>query len=100
MELTGKQTRHLRSLGQRLSASVIIGREGLTDEVCRQISAELDRRELVKVRLPAGADRRALAAEAAAALGAALAGVVGRTALLYRPSAHTEDPVSLPEGSA
>jgi len=52
----------------------------------------LARRELVKVRLPAGAAvRREMAEALAGASSAAVVGVVGRTILLYRPNPNLDE---------
>jgi RNA-binding protein len=95
--LTGRQKRHLRSLAQRLDPMVWVGEAGLTDGTVRALDEALAAHELVKVRMHAPADKRALAAALAEAGGAVLAGLVGHTAILYR--AHPEDPkVELPRG--
>ncbi len=86
--LTGKQKRFLRGLGQRLEPSVVLGKSGMTPAIVAAVGEQLSRRELIKVRLPAGPGRarRASAEALAAAAEASCAGVVGRTALLYRPN--------------
>ena len=86
-ELSSKQKRHLRGLGQKLSSAVVVGKAGLFDGLLKQVSELLDQHELVKIRMPAGdpADRKNSAAEIASATGANLITVVGRNALLYRP---------------
>lgn len=88
IELTGKQKRFLRAAGQKLAATCIIGKAGLTDQILANIGRDLDRHELVKIRLPAcpPPERKALAAQVAERLGAACVGMIGRTALLYRPN--------------
>ena len=50
-ELTGKQRRHLRALGQRLAATLHVGVEGVSDAVVRQADAQLEAHELIKVRV-------------------------------------------------
>lgn len=85
-ELTGAARRQLRQAGKTLDASATVGKEGLTDGVVANISDLLDRRELLKVRLPAGAVRKTIAADLAAKTAAELITVVGRTCLLYRPN--------------
>ena len=84
MDLTGKQKRHLRGLGHSLAPATIIGKAGLSDQVVQQLSDHLDRAELIKIKLPAGPQRKSVAAEAAERLGAICIGIVGRTALLFR----------------
>ena len=85
-ELTGKQRRHLRALGQRLAATVQIGHDGVTDAVAAQVAAQLEVAELVKVRVSDNApeDRHDTAEALAQRTNAHLAQVLGRTALLYR----------------
>ncbi len=88
IKLTGKQNRYLRSQGQRLEATVVIGRAGLNDAIVDHIRKQLDLSELVKVRLTVGqgSGRREAAEEIAKITESACAGVVGRTLLLYRPN--------------
>jgi len=93
--LTGRQKRHLRSLAQRLEPVVWIGDAGLADGTVRALDEALTAHELVKVRMRAPEDKRALAAALAEASGATLAGLVGHTAILYR--ANRDDPkIELP----
>ena len=84
--VTGKQRRYLRALGQRLAATLHVGQEGVSEAVVRQAHALLEAHELVKVRMGDNApgDRHATAEALARRTGAALAQVLGRTALLYR----------------
>lgn len=91
LELTGKQKRHLKRLGQELTPAAAVGHGGVTDEVLCHLRGLLERQELIKVKLPAGDDRKTAAGDVAAAVGAALVGVVGRTALLYRPGQRLEE---------
>jgi len=91
-ELTGKQKKHLRGLGQLLEALVTVGKEGITPPVVKGISDLLDKRELIKVRLtgPSGAERKEVGPALAQATGSACIAVVGKTVLLYRPNSDLE----------
>lgn len=91
-ELTGPQRRYLRALGQRLGATLHVGHDGVSDAVVQQADAQLEARELIKVRVGDNApeDRHETAESLAGRTGAHLAQVIGRTALLYRP--RREDP--------
>lgn len=86
--LTGKQARYLRGLGHPLRPAVMIGRQELTDAVRTSLDESLTAHELVKVKIQEGCllDRRDIAGQLAAATGAAVAQVLGKTILLYRPS--------------
>jgi RNA-binding protein len=85
-ELSGKQRRHLRALGQRLAATVQVGHDGVTDALVAQVAAQLDALELVKVRVSENApeSRHDTADALARRTDAHLAQVLGRTVLLYR----------------
>jgi RNA-binding protein len=88
MNLTAKQKRFLRSRGQTLPAAFTVGKEGMTDAALRALSDLLGRQELLKVKMPAGSadDRQLMGDQLAQRTGAVCLGVVGRTALLYRPN--------------
>lgn len=86
-ELTSRQRSRLRSLAHGLDPVVQVGRAGVTAAVVREVDDALAARELVKVRLAGDRDERAaFAAALVDASGAALAGLIGRMAILYRPN--------------
>ena len=97
-QLTGKQRRHLRALGQRLAATLHVGHDGVSDAVVRQADAQLETHELIKVRVSENApdSRHDVANALAERASAQVAQVLGRTALLYRR--RSEEPtIVLPE---
>lgn len=96
--LTGKQRRYLRGLGQQLMATLHVGHEGVTDAVVAQADAQLSAHELIKIRVSENApeSRHEAAESLAAATGAELAQVIGRTALLYRRR-ETEPTIVFPD---
>lgn len=49
--ITGKQRSYLKSLANGIDPIVLIGKEGLTQNVIKQIDETLEARELVKVKL-------------------------------------------------
>ena len=77
-----------------------VGKAGVSEAFVAAVRELLDRQELIKVRIPAGPGkwRDALAGQIAESAGAVCAGVVGRTALLYRPNETLEpkDRIHLP----
>lgn len=98
MQLTGKQNRHLRGLGHHLKPIVMIGKEEVNDAVIAATNEALEAHELIKVKLQEGclSDRKNVAQALAEATGAAIAQVLGKNILLYRPS---KDPqIKLPKG--
>jgi RNA-binding protein len=58
MQLKTKQIAHLRGLAHSLSPVVMIGNQGLTDNVIKEIELSLNAHELIKVQV-AGDDRDA-----------------------------------------
>jgi RNA-binding protein len=92
MQLTGKATRYLRSLGHDLEPVVSIGKEGATKGVIGAIARALLDHELIKVRLhlESPIEPRDAGDLIAVNADAALVQVLGRTLLLYRP--HPEKP--------
>ncbi len=88
--LTGAQRTQLRSLGQTMPDTLLIGRDGASPAAVAQLDRELTKRELVKVRFSGGQDRHARAAlheTLAAATHSECVGAVGHTALFWRAEA-------------
>lgn len=89
MELTAKQRKRLRGLGHALEPVVHVGKGLVSDELAAQVGAALAVHELVKVRFVGGKrEKRELVDELVRRTGAAVAGIVGHVALLYRPHAE------------
>lgn len=90
--MNGRQRRHLRALGHALKPIVHLGHNGLTDALARQIDRALGDHELIKVRVleTAPCSRGEAALWIHATVGAAVAQIVGRNLLVYRPD--DEDP--------
>ena len=85
-ELTGRQRKHLRGLAHALEPLVHVGSAGVTDAVLHAVDAALSAHELMKVRLHEPLDKHADAEALAAGTHAALCGLVGHVAILYRPN--------------
>jgi len=86
--LTSKQRAQLRSMSNEMDTIFQIGKGGITDEVCRQISNALEARELIKLRV---LDNSEYSSTEAASLisgnvGADVVSVVGTRFVLYRES--------------
>lgn len=90
-DLTSKQRAHLRGLAHTLDPVVHVGKDGVSEGVVAAADEALAARELIKVRLAGDRDERPEEAEAiAAATDAAVAGLIGRIAILYRPHADPD----------
>ena len=88
MELTGRQIRQLRSMANRLEATIGVGKAGITDAVVRQTDSALEANELVKcsVQGTSGMDTREAATALARPTHAQVVQVIGHKFVLYRTS--------------
>ena len=86
--LTGKQRSRLRAMANGYDTIFQIGKGGITEEMCHQISAALEARELIKLRVleNSGYTAREAADVIAEQTGADVISVVGTKFILYRPS--------------
>lgn len=98
--LTGRQKKFLRGLGHHLVHSVIVGREGLSDNLIQSCADGLQAHELIKVRLsqncPVPKDEAAQ--QLAVRTGARLVQLIGKTVILYRqnPDLPPDTAIHLP----
>lgn len=83
--LTAAQRRSLRALAHHLEPVVHVGHSGITEGVVAATAEALLAHELIKVRLHEPEDKQAMAEALASGAQAALCGLVGHTAILYRP---------------
>lgn len=84
MPLNSKQRQFLKGAAHSLSPVVMLGAEGLSESVIKEIDSSIAHHELIKIKLNAGDGRKEQAQEAASAVGAKLVSVVGRVAVLFR----------------
>jgi putative YhbY family RNA-binding protein len=87
LRLTAEQRKSLRSQAHHLDPVVMIGGEGLSAAVRKELDAALAAHGLVKVRVfsDARGERESLLNEAADALGAAAVQHIGKLLVLWRP---------------
>ncbi len=99
IELTPDQRRHLKSLAHHINPVVMIGNNGLTDAVIREIAINLDAHELIKIRILG--DDRALREQylqqICTDLDAAPVQHIGKLLLIYRPSETRKNGITLPK---
>ena len=86
--LTSKQRSKLKSLAANITPAFQIGKEGIGDNMLKNISDCLDKRELVKVSIleNADGDPQTIGRELAGMLNSECVIVIGRKAVLYRKS--------------
>jgi RNA-binding protein len=88
--LTGHQRTYLRGKAHDLDPVVLVGAEGVTEAVLKQVDRALLDHELIKVKMRRPEDKKSMAQELADRTDSALCGLIGHTAILYRP--HPEKP--------
>lgn len=86
--LTSKQRAHLRSIAQSYTTIFFVGKQGLGDELIKQLDDALTARELIKVGVQENCDytSREAADAVAEQLGADVVQVIGRKFVLWRRS--------------
>ena len=88
MKLNTKQIVHLRGLAHSLSAVVMIGNNGLTDNIIKEIELNLNAHELIKIQV-AGDDRdtrKAIYVEICSKINAVAVHHIGKQLVVYRAS--------------
>ena len=100
MEITKVQRKYLRRLANPLKPTVMLGRQGLTEQLVSKINQELEAHELIKLRLLEHKDQKdELAQTIVDETGAALVGIIGNVVTLYRPNPELEtSTIRLPRG--
>lgn len=86
MPLNTKQKQQLKGLAHQLKPVVMLGNQGFTEAVKKELERALFDHELIKIRI-ASTDRdlrKALFAEIAEATGAELVQIIGSMGVLYR----------------
>ena len=85
--LTTKQKKYLRARAHSLKPVVYIGQQGASEAVLKEADRALSDHELIKIRFVDYKDeKKELAEKIASHTGAALLGITGHLACLYRPS--------------
>lgn len=86
MPLSSKERASLRAEAHHLTALVHVGHNGLTPAIQQSLDDSLRTKELVKIQFTktADVDLKTAAGELAAAVGADVVQVIGRTVTLYR----------------
>lgn len=89
MNLTGKQARFLRSKAQTIKPIFQIGKDGVNQNMVNSIIDALEVHELIKVSILQNysGTKHEAAAQVSEQTHAALVQLIGKTIVLYRPSA-------------
>jgi RNA-binding protein len=86
--LKGFEKKYLRGLAHDLKPVVLIGKEGITDRIVRAADEGLSQHELIKIKFndfKEKSQKETLIGELVGQTGSEQVGVIGHTAILYRP---------------
>jgi RNA-binding protein len=88
MSLTSAQIRELKKQAHHLKPVVIIGQQGISQNLLAEIDSTLDVHELIKVKLAGAdkADRKTMSEIIVKEVSASLVQIIGRVAVFYRPN--------------
>jgi RNA-binding protein len=91
--LKGFEKKYLRGLAHDLKPLVLIGKEGITDGIVRAIDEGLSQHELIKIKFNDFKEKdqkETLTGELVVKTGSAQIGMIGHTAILFRPQLDPE----------
>lgn len=96
ISLNNAEIKHLKGIGHHLNPVVIVGNNGLSQNVIEEISRALDDHELIKVKIPAGSkdEREKIAQAIADACEATLVNHIGRICLILRKNPEANPKLS------
>ena len=93
MKLTTKQIAHLRGMAHSLSPVVMIGNNGLTENIIKEIELNLNAHELIKIKV-AGDDRdarKAMYSDICTKTSALAVHHIGKQLVVYRANAALKE---------
>jgi RNA-binding protein len=86
-QLSSQQNKFLRSLAHPLKPVILVGKNGLTDELLASVDAALAKHELIKIKFIEGKEKtakRQMVETICHRTRCFRAGMIGHTAILYR----------------
>ncbi len=92
-ELKGSQKKYLRGLAHNLNPAAVVGRNGVTETLIREIDQALEATELIKVKFNDFKEKdqkNSLTLEIAEATHSHVAGMIGHVVILYRQNMDRE----------
>jgi RNA-binding protein len=92
-ELKGSQKKYLRGLAHNLNPAAVVGRNGVTETLIREIDQALEAGELIKVKFNDFKEKdqkNSLTLEIAEATRSHVAGMIGHVVILYRQNTDRE----------
>jgi RNA-binding protein len=90
-QLKGSQKKYLRSLAHHLKPVVMVGRNGVNENLITSVDVALKDHELIKVKfVEFKEEKKEISAQIAAATKSHVVGIIGNIAIFYRQHPQTE----------
>jgi len=98
MQLNGSQKKYLRGLAHNLQPVVMVGKNGVTDDLIVAVTQALNSQELIKIKfIDYKEKKKELSNHIEQHSGAELIGIIGNISILYRQHPDTNKrKISLP----
>lgn len=95
-DLDNTELRRLKGIGHQLKPIVMIGNNGITENILQEVERALTDHELIKIKMPAGSkqEREELGSQLANSVQAQLIHSIGRMALLLRRNPNANPKLS------
>jgi RNA-binding protein len=92
MKLTPEQKKYLKGLAHSIQPTVMIGKEGVTSLLLKEVSRTLTSHELIKIKfIQSKSDKSTISQDIANEFKAHVVSVVGNMAIIYKQPKKTED---------
>lgn len=91
-KLSNTQIKFLRGIGHNLNAMIIIGQNGVTENLLNELELTLEHHEILKIKIATGdrEDRKAIIQSVLDHTKAQLVQSIGKTVLIYRQAEKSE----------
>lgn len=90
-KLKGSARKYLRSLAHHLKPVVMVGRNGISEQLTASVAAALNDHELIKVKFSEfKEEKKEIAEEIATVTKSEVVGIIGNIAILYRQHPQPE----------
>jgi len=94
-KLTTSQKKYLRGIGHNINPMIIIGANGVTESLMKELESTLEHHEILKIKMASADrdDRKQIINYILEQTGALLVQSIGKICVIYRQSDETELPL-------
>ncbi|WP_321324103.1 ribosome assembly RNA-binding protein YhbY [Thiomicrorhabdus sp.] len=94
-KLTNNQKKYLRGIAHNINPMIIIGANGVTENLMKELESTLEHHEILKIKMASAdrEDRKQIVDYILEQTGALLVQTIGKICVIYRQSEDTELPL-------